>query len=272
MGKRQRRIRARSAPGRVAGAAKQKARARSPSSKTACPATFSQRKPLCPGSPLKYATQTGLPLKRFLCPENQNRSARIVQVVSLRLLLVLSDPVVRHGRLDGEPKVSRSARQISVDCRMAWQSGCLDIAYPAAAADRPFRHSRPPGRPFRDGNARSSVVRVWRANDDRSGEQRVLLDPGYERSRRVMVAHPGHEPAVDADVERRPLRRDIQHEQHCADDRQRKPGCRLRDRGGVSPSLSFEGRYRTRAAQIRSELAASSEPPLQPAARRCAPG
>jgi hypothetical protein len=29
----------------------------------------------------------------------------------------------------------------------------------------------------------SNVVRVWRADDDRSGEQRVLLDPGYERSR-----------------------------------------------------------------------------------------
>ena len=49
MGKRQRRIRARSAPGRVAGAAKEKARARSPSSKTACPATFSQESPCARG-------------------------------------------------------------------------------------------------------------------------------------------------------------------------------------------------------------------------------
>jgi hypothetical protein len=116
----------------------------------------------------------------------------------------------------------------------------------------------------------SSVVRVWRANDDRPGEQRVLLDPGYERSRRVVVAHPGHEPAVDADVERRPLRRDIQLERHCADDRQRKPGRRLPDRGGASRSLSFGGD--TGPVLLRSDLAASSEPPLQPAARRCTPG
>ena len=270
MGKRQRRIRARSAPGRVAGAAKEKARARSPSSKTACPATFSQRKPLCPGSPLKYATQTGLPLKRFLCPENQNRSARIVQVVSLRLLLVLSDPVVRHGRLDGEPKVSRSARQISVDCRMAWQSGCLDIAYPAAAADRPFRHSRPPGRPFRDGNARSSVVRVWRANDDRSGEQRVLLDPGYERSRRVMVAHPGHEPAVAPtwSADRCGGTYSTSSIVLTIGSANQAVACvieealahRSASRGDTGPVL------------LRSDLAASSAPPLQPAARRCTPG
>jgi hypothetical protein len=48
VGKRQRRIRARSAPGPVAGAATEKARAHSPSSKPACPQR-SPTKPLCPG-------------------------------------------------------------------------------------------------------------------------------------------------------------------------------------------------------------------------------
>jgi hypothetical protein len=43
----------------------------------------------------------------------------------------------------------------------------------------------------------------------------------------------------------------IQLKRHCADDWQRKPGRRVPDRGGASRWLSFEGRYRTGAAQIR---------------------
>ncbi len=38
------------------------------------------------------------------------------------------------------------------------------------------------------------------------------------------------------------------------------------DRGGASRSLSFEGRYRTGVAHVRSDLAASSGPLIQPAA------
>ena len=166
-----------------------------------------------------------------------------------------------------------SAEAVIGDCRFASPSDRVTGACSDAAGLRPFRHSapRPPATTVPRWEC-SSVVSVWRAIDDRSGEQRVLLDPGYERSRRVVVPDPGHEPAVDADVERRPLRWGIQLERHCADDRQRKPGRSVPDRGGASPSLSFEGRHRTGAAQIRSDLAASSEPPLQPAARRCTPG
>ncbi len=67
MGERHRPIRARSAPGQVAGAATETARARSPSSKPACPTAFSTtRIPLCPVSASTRPDRGSLPLRIFM--------------------------------------------------------------------------------------------------------------------------------------------------------------------------------------------------------------
>jgi hypothetical protein len=57
-----------------------KARARSPSSKTACPATFSQESP-CPDH-RNYASATRLPVDAFSCPPRRASTARPMAIFS----------------------------------------------------------------------------------------------------------------------------------------------------------------------------------------------
>ena len=75
VGERHRPIRARSAPGQVAGAATEST-ARSPSSKTACPTAFSTtRITLCPVPATTRSDRRFLP-ERFSCPEREQPRRR----------------------------------------------------------------------------------------------------------------------------------------------------------------------------------------------------
>jgi hypothetical protein len=69
VGERHRPIRARSAPGQVAGAATEKHGLEAHRPQTACPTAFSTQEPLCP-VPGYYASEHGIPAERIFMPRN----------------------------------------------------------------------------------------------------------------------------------------------------------------------------------------------------------
>ena len=115
MGERHRPIRARSAPGQVAGAATETARTRSPSSKTACPTAFSTTRiprARCPANTRR--TRRTL-LAGFSCPETRpRRPRRQASAASRRCGSCLRKDLVSFGRGNATLRTAHLSCEVSM--------------------------------------------------------------------------------------------------------------------------------------------------------------